>query len=109
MRKLSTSDAAHVLGVNVDIKAADLNKHWRKLSRKFHPDLHPNNPSAENKFKELNAAYTILSDIKEGVRTVHGIEQEIIEDEFAGWIKHLSPERQQQIRQELEQLTSEDE
>lgn len=106
---MSTADAARILGVDVDIKEAALKKHWRQISRKYHPDLHPGDDEAEAKFKELNAAYTTLAKLNEGVRAIHGIEKEILDDEFEGWLRHLSPERQEQIRRELAELETEDE
>jgi hypothetical protein len=109
MRAMSTADAARILGVDVDIKEAALKKHWRKISRKYHPDLHPGDKEAEEKFKELNAAYTTLVRMTEGVRAIHGIEKEILDDEFEGWLRHLSPERREQIRRELAELEAQDE
>ncbi|MBL4870866.1 MAG: DnaJ domain-containing protein, partial [Robiginitomaculum sp.] len=55
-------DYYEVLGC---IKTADgkvLKSAYRKLAMEFHPDRNPDNPEAENKFKELNEAYSILSD-----------------------------------------------
>jgi DnaJ-class molecular chaperone len=51
-----------ILGVN---KAADDNEikaAYRKLAKKYHPDLNPDNKSADNKFKEISAAYDFLKD-----------------------------------------------
>ncbi|EJE98653.1 chaperone DnaJ, partial [Liquorilactobacillus mali KCTC 3596 = DSM 20444] len=50
-----------VLGVSKDASAADIKKAYRKLSKKYHPDLNKE-PGAEEKFKEINEAYEILSD-----------------------------------------------
>ena len=109
MRTMSTADAARILGVPVDIKSAALKKHWRQISRKCHPDLHPGDQEAEKKFRELNSAYTTLVGLHEGVRALHGIEQEILDDEFEGWIKHLTPERRERIRREIARLQAQDE
>ena len=106
---MSTTDAARILGVDVDIKADALKKHWRQISRKYHPDLHPGDNEAETKFKELNTAYTTLINLNEGVRNIHGLEKEILDDEFERWIRHLDPEEQNRIRQELAELEKEDE
>jgi hypothetical protein len=106
---MSTADAARILGVPVDIKSAALKKHWRQISRKYHPDLHPGDEAAEKKFKDLNAAYTTLIKLQEGVRAIHGVEQEILNDEFDKWIKHLAPERQEQIKREITRLKTQDE
>ena len=55
-------DYYEVLGC---VKTADgkvLKSAYRKLAMEFHPDRNPDNPEAEDKFKELNEAYSILSD-----------------------------------------------
>ena len=50
------------LGVPRDAKEADIKKAYRKLARKYHPDLNPNNKQSEDKFKEISEAYEVLSD-----------------------------------------------
>jgi molecular chaperone DnaJ len=57
-------DYYDVLGVRKDASDADIKKAFRKLARKFHPDVNPGDKSSEQKFKELNEAYEILSDAK---------------------------------------------
>ena len=52
------------LGVAKDAKADDIKKAYRRLARKFHPDVNPNDKTAEDKFKEVQEAYDILSDEK---------------------------------------------
>lgn len=54
-----------VLGVSKDISDADLKKEYRKLARKYHPDANPGDAAAENKFKEISEAYSVLSDPKQ--------------------------------------------
>ena len=58
--------AAHtpyeVLGVKPDASADEIRKAYRKLAKEFHPDLNPGKPAAEARFKEVSAAYDILSD-----------------------------------------------
>ena len=57
-------DYYQVLGVDRKAAAADLKKAYRKLARKYHPDLNPGDKSAEAKFKEIQEAYSVLSDLK---------------------------------------------
>lgn len=55
-------DYYSVLGLDKSASAADIKKAYRKLARKYHPDLNPNNKEAELKFKQLNEAHEVLSD-----------------------------------------------
>src|ERR1017187_9257955 len=50
------------LGVPRDAGEADLKKAFRKLAREFHPDVAKDKKKAEEKFKEINEAYEVLSD-----------------------------------------------
>ena len=50
------------LGVSKGASADDIRKAFRKLARKYHPDVSGNKPGAEDKFKEINEAYEVLSD-----------------------------------------------
>src|SRR3954469_20857623 len=52
------------LGVAKDAKADDIKKAYRRLARKYHPDVNPNDKAAEDKFKEVQEAYDVLSDDK---------------------------------------------
>jgi len=51
-----------VLGVSESSSLEEIKKAYRKLAKQFHPDANPNDPVAESKFKEISAAYDILSD-----------------------------------------------
>ncbi len=53
-----------VLGVKKTASADDIRKAFRKLARKYHPDVNPNNKQAEEKFKELSEANDVLTDPK---------------------------------------------
>ena len=55
-------DYYEVLGVNRDAADEDLKKSYRKLAMKWHPDRNPDNPKAEEHFKEAKEAYEMLSD-----------------------------------------------
>lgn len=52
------------LGVDKKASQDEIKKAFRKLARKYHPDLNPGDKTSEQKFKELNEAYTVLGDEK---------------------------------------------
>jgi len=51
----------NILGVDKSVSEGDLKKAYRKLSKKYHPDLNPDNKEAEEKFKDIAEAYDVLS------------------------------------------------
>lgn len=55
-------DYYKTLGVSKDAKPEEIKKVYRKLARQYHPDLNPGNKASEEKFKEINEAYEVLSD-----------------------------------------------
>ncbi len=57
-----SGDYYKTLGVGRTATAAEIKKAYRKLARKFHPDVNPDNPEAEKRFKEIQEAYAVLSD-----------------------------------------------
>jgi len=58
-------DYYEVLGVKRDASDEDIKKAYRKLARKFHPDLNPGDKTAEDQFKQLQAAYDVLSNAED--------------------------------------------
>ncbi|MBV9392815.1 MAG: DnaJ domain-containing protein [Methylobacteriaceae bacterium] len=61
-----------VLGVAPTASSADIQKAYRKLAKKLHPDLNPGDKSAEEKFKEVAGAYDLLSDADKRKRFDNG-------------------------------------
>ena len=61
-------DYYEVLGVDKNASAEDIKKAYRKLAKECHPDLHPNDKQAEERFKELNEANEVLSDPEKRAR-----------------------------------------
>ena len=64
MAATTKQDYYEVLGVPRDAKAEDVRKAYRKLARKYHPDLNPGDKAAEDRFKKVQEAYDVLSDSK---------------------------------------------
>ena len=64
MATTTKQDYYELLGVPRKASAKDIRAAFRKLARKYHPDLNPGDKSAEEKFKQLQEAYDVLSDTK---------------------------------------------
>jgi DnaJ-class molecular chaperone len=60
------------LGVKKDASDSDVQKAFRRLAKKSHPDLFPGDKKAENRFKDLNAAYNIIGDAEKRARFDRG-------------------------------------
>lgn len=54
-------DYYKILGIDKNASKKEIKKAYRKLARKYHPDINPNNPEAEKKFKEVNEANEVLN------------------------------------------------
>ena len=61
---MAKKDYYQILGVKKDAKADEIKKAYRRLARKHHPDVNPNDKVSEDKFKEVQEAYDVLSDDK---------------------------------------------
>jgi DnaJ-class molecular chaperone len=83
-------DYYKVLGVERGVSAADIKSAYRKLARKYHPDVNPNDKKAEAQFKDINEAYQVLNDPEKrrkydqlGADWEHGVDQEEILRRYA--------------------------
>ena len=59
---MATRDYYEILGVGKGASDEEIKKSYRKLAMKYHPDRNPNKKEAEERFKEINEAYAVLSD-----------------------------------------------
>lgn len=57
-------DYYQILGINKGASKEEIKRAFRKMARKYHPDVNPDEPKSGEKFKEINEAYSILSDDK---------------------------------------------
>jgi molecular chaperone DnaJ len=75
---METKDLYKILGVSKEASQEEIRRSYRKLARKYHPDANPDDPRAEERFKEIQHAYEILSnpekrrEYDEGPRTFFG-------------------------------------
>ena len=65
---MSGKDYYKILGLNRNATDKDVKQAYRRLARKHHPDVNPGDKSAEARFKEINSAYDVLSDVEKRKR-----------------------------------------
>lgn len=61
---MAGKDYYKILGINRNATEKDIKAIYRRLARQYHPDVNPGNKAAEERFKEINQAYEVLSDIE---------------------------------------------
>ncbi|MDD3678569.1 MAG: DnaJ domain-containing protein, partial [Dehalococcoidales bacterium] len=61
---MAAKDYYNILGVAKNAGDKEIKQAFRKLARKYHPDVNPGDKSAEEKFKQISEAYEVLSDEK---------------------------------------------
>ncbi len=65
---MPSKDPYEVLGISRSAGADDIKSAYRRLARRYHPDVNPNDPTAEENFKEVGSAYAVHSDPAKRVR-----------------------------------------
>jgi molecular chaperone DnaJ len=82
---MAKRDPYEVLGVARGASADEIKSAYRRLARRYHPDVNPNDPEAEEKFKEVGEAYSIISDPDKRARyDQFGTTDDMPSDPFGG-------------------------
>src|SRR5215216_6408605 len=61
---MAKQDYYEILGIKRDAKPDEIKKAYRRLARKYHPDVNPGDKTAEDRFKQMSEAFDVLSDPK---------------------------------------------
>ena len=69
---MASTDPYELLGVARSASQKDIQKAYRRLAKKLHPDLNPGNKEAQRKFQDVSAAYDILGDEEKRARFDRG-------------------------------------
>ena len=90
---MAEKDYYKILGVNRSASEKDIKQAFRKLARKYHPDVNPNNAEAEARFKEISEAYEVLHDAEKRKKYDQFGEQWQYADQFSSKVRRCSVRR----------------